>query len=109
MWYVWPSLFQVRSNVRHPQFLLPDFSAVLEYLKDDVLSERLVDITHLARKHLQIGTSPEKLFGKQYKYDLPKFREAMTVFAVAARSLGFDNAERTFRDGLHALGSGPDE
>jgi len=105
IWYVWPSLQSVRSNVRYPQFLLPNLQAARAYLCHPVLAERLVDVSRLAAAHLDRGVPPQKLFGKQHKFDIAKFREAMTVFAVAARLNHNKHQESIFLAGLHALGA----
>lgn len=105
MWYVWPSLSCVRSNVRYPQFLLPNLDAARAYVMDPVLAERLVSVTQMATAHLKAGVNPRALFGKQHKYDVPKFREAMIVFAVAAQLNGNETQKDIFLDGLRALGA----
>lgn len=86
IWYVWPSLAVLRPGTSRPSFLLPNFRAVQLYLQDDVLSARLVEITEAAISHLQRGLKPQILFGSIT--DASKFREAMTLFALAALENG---------------------
>lgn len=105
IWYVWPSLHSVRSNVKYPQFLLPNLQVARAYLHDPVLADRLVDMSQLATAHLYGGVDAKALFGKQHKYDVAKFREAMTFFAVAARLNQDARQEGIFLVALRALGA----
>ena len=66
---MWPSLAQIRPNVRLPQFLLPDLAAARAYADDGVLRSRLLAISRAATAHLQGGVPPATLFGQQHQYD----------------------------------------
>merc|ERR1712232_933907 len=65
IWYVWPSLRSVRGSM-HPEFLLPNFHAACMYLRNGLLSARLVEITRLATEHLKQGIDSAVLFGKMH-------------------------------------------
>lgn len=95
----------MRSNVRYPQFLLPNLQAARAYLHDPVLVDRLLDVSQLAAAHLDSGVGANVLFGKKHGYDVAKFREAMTFFAVAARLNNDARQEGIFLVALRALGA----
>eukprot|EP00401_Gymnodinium_catenatum_P017669 CAMPEP_0117503580 /NCGR_PEP_ID=MMETSP0784-20121206/24404_1 /TAXON_ID=39447 /ORGANISM="" /LENGTH=265 /DNA_ID=CAMNT_0005298903 /DNA_START=52 /DNA_END=846 /DNA_ORIENTATION=- len=82
IWYVWPCLKDLRPGTSKPHFLLPDMQAADAYLRDDVLADRLEEITTVALEHLRAGVKPRVLFGSST--DASKFAETMTIFAVAA-------------------------
>lgn len=114
IWYVWPTLAVLRPGTSRPEFLLPDLAAVQAYLLDEVLRQRLEEITVLATEHLQrragepnkIGMSgvplpvASQLFGSPT--DADKFAECMTVFAAASAAA---NDEASFNLCLNALGA----
>ena len=85
IWYVWPSFSGVRSNVGHhaKKFLLHTFSDVVHLVTHPTLSMHLTTITTAATQQLLAGVSPSTLFGKQHKYDAPKFIEGCMCYAVA--------------------------
>eukprot|EP00746_Dinoflagellata_sp_MGD_P125438 gnl/MRDRNA2_/MRDRNA2_60196_c0_seq1.p1 gnl/MRDRNA2_/MRDRNA2_60196_c0~~gnl/MRDRNA2_/MRDRNA2_60196_c0_seq1.p1 ORF type:complete len:272 (-),score=46.69 gnl/MRDRNA2_/MRDRNA2_60196_c0_seq1:29-844(-) len=105
IWYVWPSWCAVRPHVRYPQFLLPDLNAACEYLGDVILAQRLVQATQLATRHLRDQVAPEVLFGKMHEYDFPKFRETLSLFAVAALLRRDEDQMLVFLQGLSASGA----
>eukprot|EP00040_Diaphanoeca_grandis_P037441 m.243773 g.243773 ORF g.243773 m.243773 type:complete len:182 (-) comp33819_c4_seq1:220-765(-) len=81
IWWVWPSMVGVRTT-QQPLLLLPNLSCAIQYLRDPVLSQRLIEITEVARVHLERGIKPKTLFGSAI--DAEKFYETTTLFAVAA-------------------------
>lgn len=106
IWYIWPSLAAVRPNVQLPQYLLPDLATARLYLEQDDLRARLLEISVAATEHLQAGVRPEQLFGRQHKYDVPKFHETMTAFAVAGRLCAKPDVEAACLAGIAALTRG---
>lgn len=82
IWYVWPSLAVLRPGTSRPMFLLPNLQAARFYLRDEVLSARLAEITEVAISHFTGGLKPQILFGSST--DASKFIETMTFFAIAA-------------------------
>ena len=86
IWYIWPSFVPVRGNVgaHARKFLLPSWDDVDAYLQNSELAGRLAEVTDAATRVLKnTGTTPADLFGKQHRYDAPKFVETVTVFAVS--------------------------
>merc|ERR1719476_772817 len=82
-------------------FLLPGLASAQAYLNDEALGARLAEITEVAVAHLRRGVKPGVLLGSTT--DANKFREAMTVFAVAA----FENGDvASLRMCAHALEAG---
>merc|ERR1711881_364744 len=53
IWYVWPTLAALRPGTSRPDCLLPDLAAAQAYLLDEVLRQRLEEITAVATEHLQ--------------------------------------------------------
>ena len=85
MWYVWPSLKGTRTT-KHPELELPDLDATVAYLEHPQLRARLLAITIAATVHLRSGVAAAVLFGKQHRYDAPKFHEVSTCFLMAAEA-----------------------
>jgi uncharacterized protein (DUF1810 family) len=110
IWYVWPSLAEMRPRVMRPEFLLPDTAAARAYLRDDVLRSRLIDVTEAATRQMRAGVPPARLFGKMHEVDTLKFHEVCTCFCIAARHEGMPHVEACFHDALDVLraGMGPD-
>jgi uncharacterized protein (DUF1810 family) len=104
IWYVWPSLQGVRTT-RFPQFILPDVGIVCDYLCTPILAERLRDISGIAAAHMKDGIDPNMLFGRQAAYDFPKFKEAMTFFAVAAHLNGNMEQKQWLLEALLSTGA----
>lgn len=82
IWYVWPSLRPLRPGTSKPHFLLPDFSTAQKLLMTEPLSNRLEEISQAALVQLQNGIPLETLMGGAT--DATKFKESLTVFAMAA-------------------------
>lgn len=101
IWYVWPSLKSLRPGTSKPQFLLPDFAAVLQYLALSTLAQRLMEITDVAREKLQTGVAPQVLMGSAT--DAGKLPESLTLFALAAAVAGSREMLELFCDCLEAL------
>lgn len=91
IWYVWPSLHQVRRTSK-PQLQL-QFPETLLYLQHKVLRKRLLEVTRAATQQLAQGkVLPAVLFGSMAHCDAPKFAECLGSFAVAAAIIGDDEA-----------------
>jgi len=82
IWYCWPTLKALRPDTTEPQFLLPDFAPAVELLNTPVLADRLEELSMTALKQLRKGTSLEVLMNGGT--DAAKFRESLTLFAMAA-------------------------
>lgn len=85
IWWIWPTLKQLRPGTMRPEFLLPDFETVLNYLQHPTLCARLCEITSASVHHLEAGINATKLFGSST--DVEKFQECLTCFIVAAKEL----------------------
>ena len=64
IWYIWPSLAEVRKTSR-PQYSLKDPKDVEDFTGDPQLRQNLIDISVAAREHLEKGVKPEVLFGSR--------------------------------------------
>jgi uncharacterized protein (DUF1810 family) len=89
MWYVWPTLKGTRTT-KHPELELPDLPSAVAYLAHPELRRRLLAITAAATAQLRSGVPQTVLFGKQHKYDAPKFHEVCTCFLIAAEASNDD-------------------
>ncbi|KAK3266632.1 hypothetical protein CYMTET_24755 [Cymbomonas tetramitiformis] len=98
IWWIWPTLKQLRPGTMRPEFLLPDFETVLNYLQHPTLSTRLCEITAASVHHLEGGTNATKLFGSAT--DVEKFQECLTCFIVAAKEM---KSHELFEIFAHAL------
>jgi uncharacterized protein (DUF1810 family) len=103
IWYVWPSLCDVRGGMR-PELVLPNCKAVCAYLQQPLLAERLLEVSSLACEHLENGVAPAVLFGSMHHTDTPQFYEAMSMFAIAAHLNGDHHQRRAFVRGVLACG-----
>lgn len=82
IWWVWPTMTALRPRTSRPQFLLPDLSAVREYIAHPILRGRLLEITEAACTQLEAGVPDDHLMGGSV--DVAKLRESLTVFALVA-------------------------
>ena len=90
IWWVWPTVAALRPRTSRPQFLLPDVSAVREYLAHPVLRARLLEITEAACTHLEAGVQSVVLLSGTVDED--KFRESLTAFALVAAAAHWEHA-----------------
>ncbi|CAE7435073.1 unnamed protein product [Symbiodinium sp. CCMP2592] len=81
IWWVWPSLEQVRRTSR-PQYSLRNLGDVKAFLADPGLRRNLCEISEVALSHLAKGLPPGTLFGS--RTDVEKFEETATCFALVA-------------------------
>mmetsp|Transcript_87353 Transcript_87353/g.208963 ORF Transcript_87353/g.208963 Transcript_87353/m.208963 type:complete len:214 (-) Transcript_87353:113-754(-) len=81
IWWVWPSLDQVRRTSR-PQYSLRNLGDVKAFLADPGLRRHLHGISEAALSHLAKGVPPGTLFGS--RTDVEKFEETATCFALVA-------------------------
>eukprot|EP01043_Picozoa_sp_COSAG02_P045253 COSAG02_NODE_4121_length_5748_cov_4.624358_4_plen_294_part_00 len=82
IWWVFPTMPQLRPATSRPQFLLPDLDAVHEYITHPVLCARLLEMTEAMCAQLEAGVPPVVLLGSSV--DEEKFRESVTLFALVA-------------------------
>ena len=102
MWYIWPSMNEVRQHPT-PSMLLSNLAQAQEYLRHETLRLRLVEITQVAVDRLLYGgVPPDVLFDGNL--DSTKFHETCTVFAVAALANNDDEAATVFAKGHLAYG-----
>ena len=103
MWYIFPSLREIRPIVIYPIFLLPTIFSAWLFLQDGKLRERLIEISNAATYHLKNGVDPSILFGHQHKYDAPKFHEVMSCFYLIAEKDGDRELFNCCKEGLEAF------
>jgi uncharacterized protein (DUF1810 family) len=81
IWYVFPSFLLVREHTK-PDLILKDLDEVEAYIANDVLRNRLIEITNIARMQLNKGIHANVLF--RTKLDALKFWECITLFFLAS-------------------------
>lgn len=96
----------IRSH-RMPDLLLPNFQSAVEYLQDEVLCHRLVEITSSAEATLSMGQSTIQLFDGDL--DATKVHESCTIFALAAISLRSKETAHLFVHLIQVYFGGPNE
>lgn len=103
IWYVFPCWHTIRKTSR-PRYSLKTLEEGKLYLLHPELSQRLVEITVVAGRHLD-GTRQAllRLFGY---IDSSKFVEVMTFFAVAAGELKNKEQFMVFKTGLELAKGG---
>merc|ERR1712083_1156652 len=77
-----------------------DLTAAQQYLRNEVLAHRLIEITDAATRQLRQGVAPKVLFSSAG--DAVKFHETMTFFAVAAVENGDFDQLNCFAEALKA-------
>eukprot|EP00759_Apiculatamorpha_spiralis_P001832 PhF_6_TR10606/c2_g1_i1/m.17099 len=103
MWYIFPTLKGTRTT-KHPELELPNLDACKAYLGHKDLRERLVVMTSACTGQLRAGVPGSTLFGKQHKYDFPKFHEVTTCFLMAAREVGDSEVIQVMEEAVAQLG-----
>lgn len=83
IWYVFPSFLPVRGHSK-PDLILKDLDEVKAYIANDLLRNRLVEITNIAAKQLNKQINANVLFGS--KLDALKFWECITLFFLASNN-----------------------
>ncbi len=94
MWWIFPTWRQVKKTSK-PEVLLPDFRSHCMYMHDDLLRNRLTEITEHAVRHLEAGVHKNRLL--MWGVDSKKFHQTMSAFALAARKEGFDREAALFK------------
>jgi uncharacterized protein (DUF1810 family) len=109
IWYIFPCPKGVRTTGR-PDLEIPNMSTAQEYLKNEVLRARLLEITTEAYKHIDPESASAKpieqltaVFGST---DAGKFNETVTFFAVAAGLNGDAEAVKVFSEALLRTNAG---
>jgi uncharacterized protein (DUF1810 family)/predicted GNAT family N-acyltransferase len=104
IWYVFPSFLPVRKTSSMPFLMLKDLDEVKGYIENDILRNRLIEITNIAQKQLNKGIKADILFGS--KLDALKFWECITLFFLASmnsNSLDLKNLNEVCDKTLTAL------
>eukprot|EP00756_Hemistasia_phaeocysticola_P030657 Hpha_TRINITY_DN16303_c2_g19::TRINITY_DN16303_c2_g19_i1::g.61848::m.61848 len=81
IWWIWPHLYALRSGGQYPELKLPTAQSHRDYLRNDKLAGRLLEITGEVLRVVSKGSSVDYIFGS---WDASKFRETVVCFAVAA-------------------------
>lgn len=81
IWYAFPSFLPVREHSKS-DLILKNLDEVKAYIANDVLRNRLIEITNIAQKQLNKGIKANVLFGTQL--DALKFWECITLFYLAS-------------------------
>ncbi|MBF8456189.1 DUF1810 domain-containing protein [Kaistella sp. G5-32] len=76
MWYVFPQIKGLGKSDIARKFEIENSDEAIEYLKDPVLSERIIELTRILVEEIK-GKSAEEIFGFP---DYLKFQSSMTLF-----------------------------
>jgi uncharacterized protein (DUF1810 family)/tRNA A-37 threonylcarbamoyl transferase component Bud32 len=82
IWYVFPSFLPVRKTSSMPFLMLKDLEEVKAYIANDILRNRLIEITNIAQKQLNKRIKADILFGSEL--DALKFWECITLFFLVS-------------------------
>jgi uncharacterized protein (DUF1810 family) len=85
IWYTFPQIAGLGTSHMSQAYAIRDGDEAEEYLRDPVLSERLLDISRAAADHLRNGVPLNTLMGSSI--DAAKLVSSMTLFGEVARRL----------------------
>lgn len=84
IWYVFPQIAGLGQSHMSQLYALRDRAEAEQYLRDPVLSQRLLEISQAAGKHLKNGVPLDTLMGSAI--DASKLVSSMTLFAEVAKT-----------------------
>jgi len=85
IWYVFPQIAGLGQSHMSQVYAIRDRSEAEEYLRDRLLSSRLLEISRAAAAHLQKGVPLATLMGSSI--DAAKLVSSMTLFAGVGKGL----------------------
>jgi uncharacterized protein (DUF1810 family) len=98
IWYVFPQLAGLGSSAASREFAIRDIDEATEYLRDEVLRSRYLDITAAVAAQLKGGTALPMLMGSEI--DARKIVSSLTLFEHAARRLAAEGDEQSREIGM---------
>lgn len=94
MWFIFPQIVGLGESDTSNYYAIKSYDEALEYLKHEILGERLIEITSIL---LTLDKSdPEKIFGS---IDSLKLKSSMTLFYLVSNNLIFSKVIDKFYDG----------
>jgi len=91
IWYIFPTVYKVRSSSFWNKFDLPNFKAVEEYLKHPILCHRLIEIFKIAIEQLKKRIPKTRLFMSDV--DVEKVIITASCFLLVSKRLGLENSK----------------
>jgi uncharacterized protein (DUF1810 family) len=85
IWYVFPQIAGLGQSHMSQTYAIRDRREAEDYLRDAVLSERLLEISQAAAAHLKNGVPLTTLMGSSI--DAAKLVSSMTLFAEVGRTM----------------------
>jgi uncharacterized protein (DUF1810 family) len=98
IWYIFPQITGLGSSHNAQYYAIESLSEAQDYLNNDKLRRRLLEITHAAKKQLDAGVKILALLSSSI--DVTKFRASMTLFLLAAYENGDAEAYQCFKSAL---------
>lgn len=98
IWYVFPQIAGLGMSHMSQVYAIRDRGEAEEFLRQPVLSERLLEIANAAAAHLRQRLALSTLMGSSI--DAAKLVSSMTLFAEVARTLP-DSGRNTTAMGIH--------
>lgn len=94
MWFIFPQIVGLGESDTSNYYAIKSYDEALEYLKHEILGERLIEITSIL---LTLDKSdPEKIFGS---IDSLKLKSSMTLFYLVSNNSIFSKVIDKFYDG----------
>jgi uncharacterized protein (DUF1810 family) len=91
MWFTFPQIAGLGKSQTSKTYEIVNLEEAFEYLKDEVLSARIIELTDTVLFEVN-GKTPREIFGFT---DSRKFHSSMTLFhAVASTYTHFENKKR---------------
>jgi uncharacterized protein (DUF1810 family) len=94
IWYIFPQLTGLGTSSLSQMYAIDGAEEAAEYLKDPVLSERLLTITIAVAEHLDNGVPLATLMGS--RIDATKVMSSLTLFGRVAAALRNSDPRETF-------------
>lgn len=85
IWYVFPQIAGLGTSATSREYAIQGREEAVEYLRDPVLSEHLLEITAVAAAHVRGGVAVDHLMGS--RVDAAKLVSSMTLFGAVAGDL----------------------
>ena len=94
IWYIFPQLAGLGASSLSQKYAIDVAEEAAEYLKDPVLSERLLTITTAVAEHLNSGVPLDTVMGS--RIDATKLMSSLTLFGRVAAALQKSQPRETY-------------
>jgi uncharacterized protein (DUF1810 family) len=103
IWYIFPQLAGLGRSSASREYAIADEEEAIAFLRDPVLSERLMTITEAVAAQLAAGASITQVMGSAI--DATKVVSSLTLFKIVAERIGSDRLARAADEVLLAAQS----